>query len=511
MVNIEVPEFSEGYGGREGGPRWLVFGASGYVGGYLVPYLVAAGIRVRAAARHPETLQGRGWSDLELVRADALEPESLDAALADVDVAYYLVHSMASGPGFGAVDIEAARNFAEAAERAGVRRIVYLGGLVPADTRSEHLMSRADTGRQLREGKVPVTEIRAGIIVGPGSAAFEVIRDLVNNLPVMVTPRWVRSKAPPIALDDLLDYLRRVPMLDETANGIFDVAGPEMLSYEDLMLQFGEVVGRHPRIFPVPVLSPGLSSFWLGLVTSVPTPVARALIAGLGHDIPANPDPLRKLLPGKLMNYRESVERSMEIERRNAVASRWVEGALLFRGFHPEHAYYAKRHGGSAHASASAEDLWRVLQTIGGETGFFYLNGIWRLRGFVDWLIGGRGHNRGRRDPVHLRVGDYVDSWQVVAMEPARSLTLAFGMKAPGSGVMEFALTPEGAGTRIDVTAYWHPAGVWGLTYWYAHAPIHSLLFTGMARAIAKLAEAGPREGYRGDVLTGSRSGSGIK
>jgi uncharacterized protein YbjT (DUF2867 family) len=487
MPETEAPATNEGQAAQR---PWLVFGASGYVGGWLVPYLVASGVRVRAAARHPEVLEGRGWDEVEKVRADALEPASLADALAGVEVAYYLVHSMGAGKGFGAIDLEAARHFAGAAEQAGVRRIVYLGGLLPEDTESEHLLSRADTGEQLRQGRVPVTEIRAGIIVGPGSAAFEVIRDLVNNLPLMVTPRWVRSRAPPIALDDLLYYLHRVPLMEETAGRVYDVAGPEMLSYEDLMRQYGEIVGRHPRIIPVPVLTPGLSSFWLGLVTAVPTPVARALIAGLGHDIPASPEPLRRLLPRDLMGFREAVERTLEIERRHAVASRWVEGALMFRGYRQEHAYYAKRHGGSAHAAAPVEDVWRVVQTIGGETGYFYFDWAWRLRGFVDWLVGGRGLSRGRRDPEQLRVGDYVDSWQVVAMEPPRRLTLGFGMKAPGAGVMEIEIRPEGDGSRVTVTSYWHPAGVWGLIYWYAHAPMHAVVFAGMARGIARRAEA---------------------
>ena len=486
MPAADLTEHASGPGRQR---PWLVFGASGYVGGHLVPYLTAAGVPVRATSRNPETLEGRGWDGVELVRADALEPATLAAALADVDVAYYLVHSMGAGKGFGAIDLEAARNFARAAEAAGIRRIVYLGGLLPEDTSSEHLRSRADTGRVLRAGAVPVTEIRAGIIVGPGSAAFEVIRDLVNNLPVMVTPRWVRSKAPPIALDDLLAYLHEVPMLEETAGGIYDVAGPEMLSYEDLMRQYGEIVGRHPKILPVPVLTPTLSSFWLGLVTAVPTPVARALIAGLGHDIPAQPEPLRRLLPRPLLTFRESVERTLEIERQNAVASRWVEGALMFRGYRQEHAYYAKRHGGVAHADASVEDVWRVIQTVGGETGYFAMDWAWRLRGLIDWALGGVGRSRGRRDPERVRIGDFIDSWQVVAMEPPNRLTLGFGMKAPGSGVMEIEARPDGDGTRVSVTSYWHPAGVWGLVYWYAHAPMHGVVFRGMARGIARRAE----------------------
>jgi len=473
------------------GGKWLVFGASGYIGSHLVPKLREEGVPVRAAARDPRVLEGRGWTGVELVGADALAPDTLPPILAGVDVAYYLVHSMAAGRGFSGLDLEAARNFGEAARAAGVGRIVYLGGLLPEDARSEHLLSRADTGAVLRGCGVPVTEIRAGIIVGPGSAAFEVIRDLVNNLPVMVTPRWVRSRTPPIALANLLEYLFRVATLPQAAGGTYDVAGPEMLSYEDLMRQFGEITGKHPRILPVPVLSPGLSSFWLGLVTSVPTAVAKALIGGLAHDIQASPGPLRELVPQRLLTYRESVEASLEIERRNAVASRWVEGALMFRGFRPDHAFYAKKASGTALSDAPPETVWAVINTIGGANRYFYMNFLWSVREFLDWLVGGPGWSHGRRDPDRLRPGDYVDSWQVVAMEPPRRLTLGFGMRAPGSGVLEFEVRTEAGKTRVTVTTYWHPAGIWGLLYWYASAPFHALIFRGMAAEIARRAGSG--------------------
>lgn len=468
----------------------LVFGASGYIGGHLVPRLLREGLRIRAAARNPAVLEGRGWDSAELVRGDALAAETLPDVLAGVDVAYYLVHSMAAGRGFSELDKEAARNFGVAAKRAGVRNIVYLGGLLPEDAESEHLLSRADTGAVLRESGVPVTEIRAGIIVGPGSAAFEVIRDLVNNLPVMVTPRWVRSRTPPIALDNLLDYLARIPGTPEAIGGTYDVAGPEMLSYEDLMRQFGEMVGRRPRILPVPVLSPGLSSYWLSLVTAVPSPVARALIGGLAHDIPADPEPLRRLLPQPLLTYRESVRAALDAESANAVPSRWIEGALMFRGYRQDHAYYAKKAAGSATTTASPEALWRVINTIGGKTRYFYMNALWTIREIMDWIVGGPGLNRARRDPETLRLGDYVDSWQVVAMEPPNRLTLGFGMRAPGSGVLEFEIAPDGDRTRVTATAYWHPAGVWGLVYWYAFAPAHLFIFKGMTARIAQRAEA---------------------
>ncbi|MDH5245812.1 MAG: NAD(P)H-binding protein, partial [Betaproteobacteria bacterium] len=251
--------------------RFLVFGASGYVGTNLVPALLAAGARsVRAAARNRDVLAAQPWEGVDLIEADALKPDTLAAALADVDIAYYLVHSMAAGKDFARLDLEAADNFARAAAAAGVKRIVYLGGLVPSGATTEHLMSRKETGDRLRAGSVPVTEVRAGIIVGPGSAAYEVMRDLVYHLPLMVTPKWVQSKSSPIALSNLLVYLQRVATMPEAAGQILDAGGPDYLSYEAMMRQFGEIVDRRPRILRVPILSPRLSSYWLGLVTAVP-------------------------------------------------------------------------------------------------------------------------------------------------------------------------------------------------------------------------------------------------
>ncbi|MCX7893007.1 MAG: SDR family oxidoreductase [Burkholderiales bacterium] len=469
----------------------LVFGASGYVGTHLVPHLAAAGLRVRAAARSPKVLEARGWRDVEIVAADALRPETLGAALAGADLAYYLVHSMAAGPDFGRLDLEAAGNFARAAGEAGVRRIVYLGGLVPPDADSEHLTSRKATGDRLRAGRVPVTEIRAGIIVGPGSAAYEVIRDLVYNLPVMVTPKWVQSKSAPIALANLLDYLVRLPALAETAGGIYDVAGPDYLSYEQMMRIFGEVVGRRPLILRVPLLTPTLSSYWLGLVTAVPTSIARSLIGGLKHDIPADDAAARRLAPMRLLPFRESVEAALAAERRHEVAARWTEGAFPFRQYRHDYAYYAKKAGGSADAQASPAAVWKVVTSIGGDNGYYYMGFLWWLREAADWLAGGPGFSKGRRDPEHVRLGDAIDYWTVVGVEPERRLTLNFGLKAPGAGILEFELEPlPGGGTRLVETAYWHPQGVWGILYWVALAPFHRFIFRGMTRAIARRAEA---------------------
>ena len=480
--------------------RVTVVGASGYIGSNLIPKLLARGHRVRATARSRVVLEARGWTEADLMEADVLKPDSLRHALHGTDVAYYLVHSLDAAGDFRSLEEQGAANFAAAAEQTGVKRIVYLGGLIPEDVHSPHLISRQATGARLRQGRVPVTEIRAGIIVGPGSYAFEVIRDLVNNLPVMVTPRWVQSKSPPIALDNLLNYLVRVGELEEAAGGIFDAAGPEMLSYAELLLQYGERVGKRPKIIPVPVLTPQLSSYWLRFVTSVPTSIAKALVEGLKHDIKADSSELRRLVPQNLLTYREAVDAVFDIERRNAVASRWTEGSLLFRNYNPNYAYYAKRAQGSALAHASALAVWQQVAAIGGDNRYYYANLLWSIREFFDWALGGPGRNHGRRDPIAVRAGDTIDSWRVIDVDPPRRLTLGFGMKAPGAGVLEFEVKPEGAQrTRITLTAHWHPAGVWGLAYWYAFAPSHYFVFNGMARAIAERAYAAEHGGKAND------------
>jgi uncharacterized protein YbjT (DUF2867 family) len=488
---LESPAYDRARPGEFGG-RVLVFGASGYIGSNLVPRLLADGLRVRAAARSRKVLEARGWSGAELAEADALKPGTLPAALAGVDVAYYLVHSMAAGSRFGRLDLEAAENFARAAAQAGVKRIVYLGGLVPEDADSEHIVSRRQTGDVLRQGAVPVTEIRAGIIVGPGSAAFEVMRDLVLHLPLMVTPRWVRAKSPPIALANLLEYLARVAFLPQAANRIYDAAGPETLTYEDMMRQLADVAGkRRPLIIPVPVLTPQLSSYWLALITAVPASIARALIGGLKHDFGADDEALRKLVPQRLLTFRESVEAAFAAERAHTVAARWTEGAFALRGFSHDVAFYAKKASGTAVARASPAAVWRQVTAIGSDNRYYYMNVLWTLREFMDWCVGGPGFSRGRRDPVDLRLGDVIDYWTVIGMEPQRRLTLHFGMKAPGAGVLEFDIElADTQRTRVTVTAYWHPKGFWGLAYWYALVPAHLFLFRGWTAAIARRAEA---------------------
>jgi len=337
---------------------------------------------------------------------------------------------------------------------------------------------------------VPVTEIRAGIIVGAGSAAYEVMRDLVYHLPAMVTPRWVQSKSSPIALPNLIEYLIRVADLPEAQGKVLDAGGPEYMSYESMMRAFGEVVGRRPRILRVPVLTPTLSSYWVGLITTVPARIARALIGGLKHDIPAFDAELRALVPQRLLTFKEAVAAALEAERAQTVAARWTEGAFMFRGYRHDHAFYAKKAAGIASTMASPQAVWQVLAKLGGDTGYFYMDWLWRVRELLDWLAGGAGFSRGRRHPTDLRVGDVIDYWTVVAIEPARRLTLHFGMRAPGTGILEFELEPAAdGGTRLTETAYWHPAGFWGLLYWYLLVPFHLFIFKGMTRAIVRQAE----------------------
>jgi len=471
----------------------LVLGASGYVGSHLVPRLINGGYRVRAAARNRDVLEARGW-DCEIAEADALEPATLATALEGIDVAYYLVHSMGAGKGFAERDRRAAENFRAAAEAAGVKRIIYLGGLQPAGGESEHLASRRETGERLRAGTVPVTEIRAGIIVGPGSAAFEVIRDLVFHLRVMTTPRWVRSRTQPIALDDLLDYLVGLLQVEATAGGTFDVAGAETLSYGQMLKQFARVVGRRVVILPLPVLTPRLSSYWLDLVTAVPASVARPLIDGLTHDLLADDAPIRRLIPIPLLGFEDAVRAALEVERSDALAARWAEGSLVLRRYRHDVAFYSKRATARAEAEATPDHLWEAVASVGGARGWYYLDFLWRLRGLLDRLVGGVGMRRGRRHSTNLRVGDAIDFWRVVGVEPGRRLVLVAEMKLPGTASLEFEVEPEGPEhSALTTTARFHPAGIPGLLYWYALWPIHGRLFNGLTRAIAKSA-AGTRE-----------------
>jgi uncharacterized protein YbjT (DUF2867 family) len=396
---------------------------------------------------------------------------------------------MAAGAEFGRLDLEAAANFRDAAARAGLQRIVYLGGLIPDNPESAHLQSRYETGEILRLGTVPVTELRAGMIIGPGSAAFEVMRDLVNNLPFMITPRWVFSKSPPIALADLLEYLYAIATIDEAAGQIYDAGGPEVLTYAEVMRRLCTMLERSTVIIPVPVLTPRLSSYWLRFVTAVPVNIARALIDGLKHDVLADDRRLRELVPIRLKDVEQAIGAALLADREHTLSAHWVEGSIQCRNFEPRYAFYAKRASGATVSAASPDRLWRVICSFGANQDFFSLNFLWHLRGAADWFIGGPSFRRRRRHPEELRVGDVVDAWRVIALQPRRKLTLLLEMKLPGAGVLEFELIPHGADTQVRATAYFHPAGVWGLLYWYPLVPFHLWIFKGMTREIARRAE----------------------
>ena len=470
--------------------RALVLGASGYIGTHLVPKLLAADHGVQAASRRIDALHARQWDGAELCEADVLDPATLQPAMRDIDIIYYLVHSMASGSNFAEQDRRAARNVAEAAAAAGVERIIYVGGMPPATDvvePSRHLASRLETGDVLREGSVPVTEIRAGIVVGAGSAAFEVIRDLVYHLPLMVAPRWVSSRSQPIALDDLLEYLVRAPQLPP---GTYDAAGPETLSYADLMRRFATITGRRTRVITVPVLTPRLSSYWLDLVTAVPSSVARPLIDGLTHDIVSrDPETLRQLAPIALQSYEEAVHAALAEEEAGGPAARWTEGAFAYRNRRHEIGYYSKSARREAPCAAPAEAVWREIVSIGGDNGWYFWTSLWRLRGALDRLFGGAGMRRGRRRSDELRVGDPLDFWRVAEVEHGRRLTLVAEMKLPGSAILELEADPRGEGSAAILTARFHPAGAPGLLYWHALTPIHDLIFSGLSQEIARRAE----------------------
>jgi uncharacterized protein YbjT (DUF2867 family) len=471
------------------GRRAVIIGASGYIGTHLVPRLVEQGWAVRATARSAKVLAARQWHGVEILQADILDAASLDAALADMDVAFYLVHCMSAGGNFAAIERQGAGNFVAAANAAGLRRIVYLGGLTPRNPQSQHLQGRIETGEILRHANCEVVEIRAGMVIGPGSAAWEVMRDLVNHLPIMITPRWVRSRSTPIGLDNLMTYLIGLATAPLQGKPVFEASGGDIRTYEDMMLTYGKLIGKRPIILDVPVLTPKLSSYWLRLITSVPTNVAAALVEGLTHDLIADDAAIRELIPQRLLDFKESVEAAMKIEEAHAVATRWVEGSLACRDWNPQYAFYAKCVGDEAIAQASVDALWKEILLIGNQGDFFYANLLWRLRRLIDYFLGGPAMRFKRRHPTELRVGDVFDGWRVIGLTPGARLTLLMEMRTPGSGVLEFEIEPADTGNLIRATAYLHPAGVWGLLYWYAMWPFHVFLFAGLTRAIERRAE----------------------
>ena len=488
--------------------RCLVTGATGYVGGRLVPRLLEAGYSVRVLARHPDRLADAPWAGaVEIVTGDASDEATAREALDGVDVAYYLLHSIGTGTDLVAEERRVAGVFARAAAAEGVGRIVYLGGLapdLPPSRMSRHMESRVAAGETLRASGIPVIELRASVIIGSGSASFEMLRYLTERLPAMIPPRWVRTRSQPIAIRDVLRYLVQAAALPPEAAGTYDIGGPDVLSYQQMMQRYAKVAGlRHRIILPINVLSPGLSSHWVGLVTPVPRRLARPLVESLRHPAVCHeheiarwiPDPPEGLLP-----FDRAVELALIRVRDADVETRWSSASYPGAPsdpmpLDPEWA------GGSLYTDlrtvdtdASPEQVWAAVEGIGGPHGWYSARLLWEARGLIDRVVGGVGLRRGRRDPDHLKVGDAVDFWRVEAKEPPRLLRLRAEMKMPGLAWLEFRIEPrpEG-GARLTQQAIFYPRGLGGHAYWWSVAPFHRFVFPGMARHVAEAAERSAR------------------
>ncbi len=491
--------------------RCLVTGASGYIGGRLVPELLTAGYRVRCAARDPRVLRDHPWADrVETARMDVTDADSVAAALRDVDVAYYLVHAMGGGPRFERVDREAARVFGERARAAGVRRIVYLGGLTPAGVPerelSPHLRSRAEVGRVLLASGVPTTVLRAAVVIGSGSASFEMLRYLTERLPVMVTPSWVATRVQPIAVRDVLRYLVGAAAMPDDVNRAFDIGGPDIMTYREMMTRYAAVAGLpHRLILPVPMLSPGLSSHWIGLVTPVPRALARPLAESLRHEVVQRDHDITRYVPdppGHPLPFDTALALALRRVREANVATRWSSAAPPGAPSDPlptdpdwaGGSLYADRR--EAVVDAPPDALWRVIEGIGGENGWYSFPLAWAVRGWLDRLIGGVGLSRGRRDATRLRAGDSLDFWRVEEIEPGRLLRLRAEMRLPGLAWLELTADPAGDGrARYRQRALFHPRGLLGHLYWWSVSPFHAVVFGGMVRNIARTAERDRDEG----------------
>ncbi len=469
--------------------RILVIGALGTIGCQLVPALLEAGHQLSITSRDPK--KPSPWPELACQRhtLDLLVPDSLPAALEGIDLVYYLMHGMSDGQSHTEAEITAATHLAQAAELAGVKRIIYMGSLVSPNPKSAHMQARIATGEALARGAVPVTELRAGIIIAPGSAAFEVMRDLVGHMPLALVPKAIDTQAPPIALANVIYYLVTLAELPETAGQIYEAAGPEWLSYRQLMLAIASQLKCSIKIIIVPGLSIRLACMVLGVITSVPQALAKALIDGLAEPLQAKPEPLRELIPQTLLSVEQAIAEVLKQEQVHTYPKRWRDGVPQFRNFSPLHGFYAKSAKKSVKVKASPEAIWQMVNLLGGRHRYFYLDSLWALREWMDYLIGGPGREHGRSDFRQLKVGDRVDSWEILSVEENTLLVMRFAMKAPGGGGMQISIEPEGEQQRLEVALYWHPAGFWGLVYWYFFAPWHRWLLWGMTKNMARLAE----------------------
>jgi uncharacterized protein YbjT (DUF2867 family) len=466
-------------------------GATGYVGGRLLRVLEDRGLRVRCLARKPVHLAARVAAKTQVVQGDAVSGEGLCEAMRGVKAAYYLIHSMGATDGFEAADRDAARHFGAAARAAGVERIIYLGGLADEHRAlSPHLRSRVEVGQLLRESGVPVIELRASIVIGSGSLSFELIRSLVEHLPVLVTPRWVSMAAQPIGIDDLLTYLIRSLDVDPSGNPVYEIGGSDQMSYGDLMREYARQRGLKRAMIPVPVLTPWLSSLWLGLVTPLYARVGRKLIDSIQHATIVRDDSARRVFGVVPSNIQTAIARALENEERAFAETRWSDALSASSSRQPS--FGGVRVGPRLVDSreiavrASEAECFAPVRRIGGATGWYAYDRLWQLRGWIDLLCGGAGMRRGRAHIDQLRVGDTIDCWRVVGFEPNHKLRLAAEMRLPGRAWLEFEIARHGDVSRIRQTAVFEPSGVAGLLYWYGIYPLHGLVFSGMLLGIAR-------------------------
>lgn len=475
----------------------LVVGATGYVGIRLVAHLLAKGMAVRAVSRRPEKLEAIPWnreSRIECVRADVFDRESLRKASEGCSAAFYLVHSMGSrGTDFSAADRVAAQNMAWASDQVGLERIIYLGGLGEEDTAlSAHLRSRDEVGKILQSGRVPATVLRAAMIIGTGSASFEILRYLVDRLPLMITPRWVDTECQPIPIRNTLQYLSGCLEVPGTEGGTFDIGGPEIVTYRRLMQIYAEEA-RLPRrlILSVPFLSPSLSSYWIHLFSPVPIALARPLVEGLSNRVVCREERIRALIPQELLSCRQAIRRSLEYSRRDVVDPAWQKGpeSRPPESTFPVDASWA---GGTffyqCHRvilEGTPEEVWEPIRRIGGETGWYYADWLWRARGFLDRLAGGVGMRKSGRNGRDPRPGDTVDFWRVRSASPGEHLVLVAEMAVPGCAVLSFRVRHTGGGTvELEQGSYFVPSGLVGILYWVIASPLHRFIFRGMLRGI---------------------------
>jgi uncharacterized protein YbjT (DUF2867 family) len=470
----------------------LLTGATGYVGGRLLAALLERGERVRCLVRRPDAIAPQ--PGVTVIAGDALDPHAVRQALEGVEVGYYLVHAMGSGEGFDERDRRAATIFADAARDAGVRRIVYLGGLGAGDRLSAHLASRQEVGRLLASTGVETIEFRASIVIGSGSLSFELIRSLTERLPVMVTPRWVRTQAQAIAIEDVVAYLVAALDLDARGSEVFEIGGADVATYGELMREYARQRGLRRLLVPVPVLTPRLSSLWLGLVTPVNARVGRTLVESLPHETVVHDPGALDRFPIRPCGYREAIARALRSDDSALSETRRsdVPGPLARPTWPPDRPTGARLLDSRVCVvPVPPAQAFRPIRRIGGTAGWYYGDALWRLRGLVDLLVGGVGLRRSRPDPETPAVGSVLDFWRVEAFEPDRLLRLRAEMRLPGRAWLQFEVDGDERGSRIRQTAVFDPSGAGGLLYWYALLPLHGVVFRGMLARIAQAASGG--------------------